>query len=47
LQADAEALLLMKGLNMQKPPKYTGQFADKDGKREKFNFAKVYELVKY
>jgi hypothetical protein len=45
LQADAEALLLMKALNLQKPPRYTWQFADKDGKREKFDFAKVYDVV--
>ena len=45
LQADAEALLLMKALNLEKPPRYTWQFADKDGKREKFDFAKVYNVV--
>jgi hypothetical protein len=45
LQADAEALLLMKALNLQKPPRYTWQFADKDRKREKFDFAKVYDVV--
>ncbi|HEX6029262.1 MAG TPA: hypothetical protein VFY64_09505, partial [Nitrososphaeraceae archaeon] len=45
LQADAEALLLMKALNLDKPPRYTWQFADKDGKREKFDFAKVYDVV--
>ena len=45
LQADAEALLLMKALNLEKPPRYTWQFADKDGKREKFDFAKVYDVV--
>jgi hypothetical protein len=45
LQADAEALLLMKALNLEKPPRYTWQFADKDGKREKFDFANVYDVV--
>jgi hypothetical protein len=45
LQADAEALLLMKALKLEKPPRYTWQFADKDGKREKFDFAKVYDVV--
>jgi hypothetical protein len=45
LQADAEALLLMKALNLEKPPQYTWQFADKDGKREKFDFAKIYDVV--
>jgi hypothetical protein len=45
LQADAEALLLMKALNLEKPPRYTWQFADKDGKREKFDFVKVYDVV--
>jgi hypothetical protein len=45
LQADAEALLLMKALNLEKPPRYTWQFADKDRKREKFDFAKVYDVV--
>jgi hypothetical protein len=45
LQADAEALLLMKALNLEKPPRYTWQFADKDGKRKKFDFAKVYDVV--
>ncbi len=45
LQADAEALLLMKALNLDKPPRYTWQFADKDRKREKFDFAKVYDVV--
>src|SRR5215212_7560407 len=45
LQADAEALLLMKVLNLEMPPRYTWQFADKDGKREKFDFAKVYDVV--
>ena len=41
LQADAEALLLMQTLNLKEPPKYTWQFADKDGNRKKFDFAKV------
>jgi CRISPR/Cas system-associated exonuclease Cas4 (RecB family) len=45
LQADAEALLLMKALKLEKPPRYTWQFADKDGKREKFDFTKVYDVV--
>ena len=45
LQADAEALLLMKALKLENPPRYTWQFADKDGKREKFDFAKVYDVV--
>jgi hypothetical protein len=45
LQADAESLLLMKALNLNKPPRYTWQFADKDRKREKFDFVKVYDVV--
>jgi hypothetical protein len=45
LQADAETLLLMKALNLEKPPRYTWQFADKDSKREKFDFARVYDVV--
>ena len=45
LQADAEALLLMQTLNLKKPPKYTWQFADKDGNRKKFDFAKVFEII--
>ncbi|HZL24432.1 MAG TPA: hypothetical protein VFC05_13990 [Nitrososphaeraceae archaeon] len=45
LQADAEALLLMQTLNLKEPPKYTWQFADKDGNRKKFDFAKVYEVI--
>jgi hypothetical protein len=42
LQADAEALLLMKALNLKTPPKYTWQFSDRDAKRKKFDFTKVY-----
>jgi hypothetical protein len=45
LQADAEALLLMRTLNLKEPPKYTWQFADKDGNRKKFDFAKVFEII--
>ena len=45
LQADAEALLLMKTLNLKEPPKYTWQFSDKDGKRKKFNFEKVIKSI--
>lgn len=45
LQADAEALLLMQTLNLKEPPKYTWQFADKDGNRKKFDFAKVYKVI--
>lgn len=45
LQADAEALLLMQTLNLKKPPKYTWQFADKDGNRKKFDFPKVFEII--
>jgi hypothetical protein len=45
LQADAETLLLMETLNLEKPPKYTWQFADKDRHRIKFNFAKVHESI--
>jgi len=45
LQADAEAFLLMQTLNLKEPPKYTWQFADKDGNRKKFNFAKVYKVI--
>jgi hypothetical protein len=45
LQADAEAILLMKALNLETPPRYRWQFADKDGKREKFDFVKVYNVV--
>jgi hypothetical protein len=45
LQADAEALLLMQTLNLKDPPKYTWQFADKDGNRKKFDFAKVYKVI--
>ena len=45
LQADAEALLLMQTLNLKEPPKYTWQFADKDGNRNKFDFAKVYKVI--
>ena len=37
LQADAEVLLLMRTLNLKEPPKYTWQFADKDGNRKKFD----------
>ena len=45
LQADAEVLLLMRTLNLKEPPKYTWQFADKDGNRKKFDFAKVFETI--
>jgi len=45
LQADAEVLLLMRTLNLKEPPKYTWQFADKDGNRKKFDFAKVLETI--
>jgi hypothetical protein len=45
LQADAEALLLMQTLNLKEPPKYTWQFADKDGYRKKFDFTKVYKVI--
>jgi len=45
LQADAEALLLVQTLNLKEPPKYTWQFADKDGNRKKFDFAKVYKVI--
>ncbi|HEX5981946.1 MAG TPA: hypothetical protein VFY77_04685, partial [Nitrososphaeraceae archaeon] len=45
LQADAEALLLMQTLNLKEPPKYTWQFADKDGNRKKFDFVKVYKVI--
>jgi hypothetical protein len=45
LQADAEALLLMQTLNLKEPPKYTWQFADKDGTRKKFDFVKVYKVI--
>ena len=45
LQADAEVLLLMRTLNLKEPPKYTWQFADKDGNRKKFDFAKVSETI--
>jgi hypothetical protein len=45
LQADAEALLLMEALNLKAPPKYTWQFSDKDAKRKKFDFGKVYTAV--
>jgi hypothetical protein len=45
LQADAEVLLLMQTLNLKKPPKYTWQFADKDGNRKKFDFPKVFEII--
>jgi CRISPR/Cas system-associated exonuclease Cas4 (RecB family) len=45
LQADAEALLLMKTLNLKEPPKYTWQFSDKDGNRKKFNFEKVSKII--
>ena len=45
LQADAEALLLMRTLNLKEPPKYTWQFADKDGNRKKFDFAKVFKII--
>jgi hypothetical protein len=45
LQADAEALLLMQTLNLKEPPKYTWQFADKDGNRKKFDFAKVSKVI--
>ncbi|MFZ0329302.1 MAG: hypothetical protein WAL66_18570 [Nitrososphaeraceae archaeon] len=45
LQADAEALLLMKALNLQSPPEYIWQFADRDSHRKKFNFTRVYESI--
>jgi hypothetical protein len=45
LQADAEALLLMKALNLKIPPKYTWQFSDKDAVRKKFDFNKVHAAV--
>ncbi len=45
LQADAEALLIMQTLNLKKTPKYTWQFADKDGNRKKFDFPKVLEII--
>ena len=45
LQADAEALLLMQTLNLKEPPKYTWQFADKDGTRKKFDFVKVHKVI--
>jgi CRISPR/Cas system-associated exonuclease Cas4 (RecB family) len=45
MQADAEALLLMETLKLQKPPLYTWQFADKDVKRRSFNFAKVHQVI--
>jgi len=45
LQADAETLLLMKALNLESPPEYTWQFADRDSHRKKFNFAKVHESI--
>ena len=45
LQADAEVLLLMRTLNLKELPKYTWQFADKDGNRKKFDFAKVFETI--
>jgi hypothetical protein len=45
LQADAETLLLMKALNLQTPPEYIWQFADRDSRRKKFNFTKVYEYI--
>ncbi|HEX6646619.1 MAG TPA: hypothetical protein VF047_05520 [Nitrososphaeraceae archaeon] len=45
LQADAEALLLMQTLNLKEPPKYTWQFAEKDGTRKKFDFVKVHKVI--
>ena len=45
MQANAEALLLMQTLKLRSPPKYTWQFADRDVKHRRFNFAKVYEAV--
>lgn len=45
LQADAEALLLMKALNLKIPPRYTWQFSDKDAVRKKFDFNKVHVAV--
>ncbi|HET9806526.1 MAG TPA: hypothetical protein VFP49_06440 [Nitrososphaeraceae archaeon] len=45
LQADAEALLIMQTLNLKKTPKYTWQFADKDGNRKKFDFPKVLGII--
>jgi hypothetical protein len=43
LQADAETLLLMKAFNLQSPPEYIWQFADRDSHRKKFIFAKVHD----
>ncbi len=45
MQADAEALLLMETLQLKKPPSYTWQFADKDVKHKRFNFAKVFQAI--
>jgi hypothetical protein len=45
MQANAEALLLMETLRLKKPPRYTWQFADKDVKRTRFNFDKVYHVI--
>jgi len=45
LQADAETLLLMKALNLESPPEYIWQFADRDSRRKKFNFGKIYESI--
>jgi hypothetical protein len=45
MQADAEALLLMRTFNLKNPSTYTWQFADKDAPRVKFNFSRVYKAI--
>jgi hypothetical protein len=45
MQADAEALLLMQTFNLKDPPVYTWQFADKDVRRLKFKFPRVYQAI--
>jgi hypothetical protein len=35
----------LKALNLQAPPEYIWQFADRDSHRKKFNFAEVHEFI--
>lgn len=45
MQADAEALLLMRIFNLKNPPSYTWQFADKDVPRRRLKFSRVYQAI--
>jgi hypothetical protein len=45
MQTDAEALLLMRTFNLKNPPIYTLQFADKDVRRLRFKFPRVYQAI--